>query len=62
MTLYQAHRRGLLVLGTAVAALASVFPVSASAVSGHPPDPAVPFAAPSGAPRTLTLITGDKVA
>ncbi|WP_234329249.1 MULTISPECIES: S8 family serine peptidase [unclassified Streptomyces] len=67
MTLYQAHRRGLLVLGTAVAALASVFPVSANAATGHPPDPAVPFGAPSGAarsgaPRTLTLITGDKVA
>lgn len=69
MTLPKARRRGLIALGAAAAALATVFPVSAHAVPGAPADPAVPPAAsaPSdtspatGAPRTVTLVTGDKV-
>ncbi|MEU6341895.1 S8 family serine peptidase [Streptomyces sp. NPDC046977] len=48
-------------LGVALTTLTALIPVSASAAA--PPNPPTPVGAPAGtsAPRTVTLITGDKV-
>ncbi|KUN18807.1 peptidase [Streptomyces antibioticus] len=67
MTLPTSRRRGSTALGAAAAALATaLLPLAASAAPGHPPDLSVPSTTPApsgaaGSPRTVTLVTGDKV-
>jgi subtilisin family serine protease len=59
--LSSSSRRGLIALGAALAVLAAVTPSAQAGPATTPAPTAVRSLAASGVPRTVTLITGDKV-
>ncbi|MET7694690.1 S8 family serine peptidase [Streptomyces sp. NPDC005483] len=60
MTLPKSRRRGLTALGAVLAALVTTCPAAADATPAFPPAQGTPSRV-LGAPRTVTLVTGDKV-